>query len=349
VRSFVQPFALAVLALASACSRARRSEPVDTGAASSGDATVVVEGSVHAGREIAPAEGAFDDSNQLEASPDGGGEDYTRVVASLIRAEVAGTRPGAFLDTFRRAPDKEKERLRYAASDALQDPEMTAWIDPSPELSRAALWLASSITPPDLAAAENVRVEARIAAFSGWDRYIYHLIIVPGYTPLDQREPLPGVHPVARARLEAAAKAYRADLAPFIMVSGGNVYPRGTPYYEGVEMKRALVAMGIPEHDIVLEARARHSTTNLRNAGRFMLTHGLKRALVTPPGGGIAGSRVFDQAFYFANPEHSTFHSRCERELGFRIGELQEAGPDRVAFVPTRDVLRTNYRDPLDP
>ena len=63
-------------------------------------------------------------------------------------------------------------------------------------------------------------------------------------------------------------------------------------------MKRALLGIGIPKDSIIVEARARHSTTNLRNAGRYMLSHGLVRGLVTPPGGGIGGSRVFDQTFY---------------------------------------------------
>jgi hypothetical protein len=107
--------------------------------------------------------------------------------------------------------------------------------------------------------------------------------------------------------------------------------------------------MGVAEDVILVEARARHSTTNLRNAGRYMIARGLARALVCAPGGGIGGSRVFDQAFYFSHPVISTFHGRCERELGYRVGERAEAGPGRAAFTPAPEVARLDYKDPLDP
>jgi hypothetical protein len=345
MRPLALTLACSILALGTACSRARRSEPAEAGTSSGGG----VEVGQLLDDQQPVVEAAFDDAAELETGAEGSGASYGKVVSGLLRKEISGTQPGAFVDTFRRASDPEKDRLRRAAAEALAAPDMTGWIDEDPDRQHAALWVSTTLTPPDAAAAENVKVEARLASFSGWERYPYQVIVVPGYTPLDAREAAPGVHPIARARLEEAVRARREGMAPFILVSGGNVYPPGTPYYEGVEMKRALVAMGVPEDGIIVEARARHSTTNLRNAGRFMLARGMKRALVTPPGGGVGGSRVFDQTFYFSNPEISTFHGRCERELGFRVGELEEAGPGRVAFTPSKDVQRFNYRDPLDP
>lgn len=349
------------IAFATSCSRSQRDEPTpveaappaaeppDPVAAAPSDDCETETGYLLGGREPSPADNAFDDAHELDVGTAAIGAEYTQVVASLMRAEISGTQPGAFLDTFRRASDGEKDRMRRAAATALEDAGLVEWIESSAERKQAALWLSTTITPPDVAKAENVKAEARVAAFTQWDRYAYDVIIVPGYTPLDTREALPGVHPVARARLDEAARAHREGQAPFILVSGGNVYPAGTPYYEGIEMKRALLASGIPEDAIIVEARARHSTSNLRNAGRFMMAHGLSRALITPPGGGVAGSRVFDQTFYFSNPEISTFHGRCERELGYRVGTLTEAGPSRVSFTPSREVQRFNYRDPLDP
>ena len=99
----------------------------------------------------------------------------------------------------------------------------------------------------------------------------------------------------------------------------------------------------------MVEARARHSTTNLRNAGRFLVERGLESAVITTLGGGLFGGELFDQDFYFSHPNLSTFHARCERELGYPVGELMSCGEHHTVFVPSSDVLRVGYRDPLDP
>src|SRR6185503_8834544 len=103
-----------------------------------------------------------------------------------------------------------------------------------------------------------------------------------------------------------------------------------------------LLRMGMKEERVIVEARARHSTTNLRNAGRVMLEHGIRAALITTLGGGLFGSDLFGQDFYFANPILSTFYARCERELGYRVGELNDAGDAHVEFVPSESVRRLN-------
>jgi hypothetical protein len=89
--------------------------------------------------------------------------------------------------------------------------------------------------------------------------------------------------------------------------------------------------------------------TNLRNAGRLLLQHGLGRALVVTLGGGAFGSDAFGQDFYFAHPTLSTFHARCDRQLGYRVGELEEDGDHRIAFTPAPAVARVMFRDALDP
>lgn len=288
---------------------------------------------------------AFDDADELRDA-DATVADYVRLVAALLRADLSGTRPGAVLGMFASADAAVRDQLRFAAVDALADPALRAWIDASPRRVKGAMEVARAMTPPDVAAGENEAAEARVRAFSAWWRYPYQLIIVPGYTPPGLRRARPGVHPIARRRLVEAARAFREGQAPFVLLSGGNVRPRGTPYYEGLEMKPVLVGLGVPADAIIVDARARHSTTNLRNAGRFMLAHGLREALVTAPGGGIG---PFDQAFYFAHAETSTFHARCERELGYRVGTLHAAGAGRAAYSPAPEVMRIDYRDPLDP
>jgi hypothetical protein len=99
-----------------------------------------------------------------------------------------------------------------------------------------------------------------------------------------------------------------------------------------------------------VEGKARHSTTNLRNAGRFMLEDGhkdkFKSALVLTDGG---------QAFYFS--EHAltfgAFHGRSQSELGYTVGRLngtlQQNGNIEVDFRPSEDVKRRNKTDILDP
>ena len=140
-----------------------------------------------------------------------------------------------------------------------------------------------------------------------------------------------------------------AGTAPFFLLSGGNVHPRGTPYHEGTQMKQALLGMGVPADRILVDPRARSSMTNLRNAGRLLLAHGHRRALVVTLGAGLFGSDVFGQDFYFANPDLSTFHLRCERELGYRLGDLEKDGDHRIAFTISPEVTRIAFRDALDP
>ena len=114
-------------------------------------------------------------------------------------------------------------------------------------------------------------------------------------------------------------------------------------------MKRALVARGIPTERVLVDARARHSTTNLRNAGRIMRSLGMARALIATLGGGLFGSDLFGQDFYFSNPTLSTFYARCDSELGYRVGALDPVDDGLISLVPSPDVARVGFRDALDP
>jgi hypothetical protein len=195
--------------------------------------------------------------------------------------------------------------------------------------------------------AENQLANAAVASFTGWARYPYQVIVVPGYTPVDQKTPQPGVNATGMDRLRQAKKDFDSGKAPFILLSGGAVHPPGTPYFEALEMKKALLAMGVPPERVIVDCMARHSTTNLRNAGRYMLEHGMKTALVTT-------SR--DQDFYFSHPTISTFNLRCREDLGYTLGDLHDGedgflglGGRHSIFSPSPDVMRLNPNDPLDP
>ena len=293
---------------------------------------------------------AFDDADELEPSPaQVSDRDLAALLASLVRAELTGARPRALETTIRAAPSADHHRLLLCLGDALQDGELAGWIDEDDQRRRSALALVRALVPPDPGAAHNARAMAGIRAFAEWDRFEHRLLVVPGYTPIDARAATPGVHPVARRRLQMAVDDVRANKAPFVLVSGGNVYPRGTPYFEALEMKAALVAMGIAEDRILVDARARHTTTNLRNAGRLMRALGISKAVIVTKGGGVGGSDFFGQDFYLANPTLSTFHLRCERELGYRVGDLHAVDDGRIELTPSAEVDRPSYRDPLDP
>ena len=167
----------------------------------------------------------------------------------------------------------------------------------------------------------------------------YDLLIVPGHTPADAKEPLAHVDPVAAARLDEALALYREGKSRIVLVSGGNVAPPNTPYTEALTMKAYLIEHGLPESAIVVEPCARHSTTNLRNAGRFMLKYHLRTALVVTSA---------DQAFYFGNGGISSFEARSQADLGYMVGELKNKTTTSVEFAPSDDVLRRGP-DALDP
>lgn len=182
---------------------------------------------------------------------------------------------------------------------------------------------------------ENALVSARLRGLGPSER-AGPLILLPGYARDDFSD---GLHPRAEARARRAARALRALDGVAILVSGGNVHPAGTPWNEALQLKRALRALGVPEERIALEPFARHTTTNLRNAGRFMLAHGLERAVVVSGPG---------QSFYVSRWEITTFDARCRRELGHDVGRLFPLGLHRTRFRPSPRCVEAGP-DPLDP
>jgi hypothetical protein len=175
--------------------------------------------------------------------------------------------------------------------------------------------------------------------------YRYDLLIVPGYTPLKAERPMRLADlPAARQRVELAAQEFLDGRAPYVFVTGGSVYPAGTPHNEALMMREYLMELGVSPSRILVDPHARHSTTNLRNAGRLMLELSLSRALI------ITGfeSPVFSQGFYFGNPTLSTFTLRCRKELGYCVGELISIDDNRIEFTPDPACLTPSYDDPLD-
>ena len=186
--------------------------------------------------------------------------------------------------------------------------------------------------------AENARA-VELARQSAPNPRGFHALIVPGYTPPDAKSASADLDPIAKERLFRAVLALKAQRAPFVIVSGGNVYPADTPYNEALQMKRYLRALGVPEERILIEPCSRYSYTNLRNAGRMMLALGMWRGLVITS---------YDQAFYLSRPLATTFRVRTTAKLGYWLGNLQIVLGQDVLFVPSTAVFARG-RDPLDP
>jgi hypothetical protein len=185
---------------------------------------------------------------------------------------------------------------------------------------------------------ENKAALARIPQMD-WEKYPYTCIVVPGIGPDTPEVPLSSG---GRANCQLAAIEFKARKAPFILLSGGYVHPNKTKYCEAVEMRRELIdKLGIPADAIIIDPHARHTTTNIRNAGRLVYRYGFpfdSPALVTSNASQIA--TVVSQGFA----------RRCNRELGYepcRIGD--RVSPNELVIWFKKDALEADSLSPLDP
>ncbi|MFN8671947.1 MAG: YdcF family protein [Candidatus Sericytochromatia bacterium] len=180
----------------------------------------------------------------------------------------------------------------------------------------------------------------------------YDTIIVPGYTPLGAKNPTP-LTDKAKERLKTAVEDFRSGKAPFILVSGGSVHPESTRVNEAKVMRDYLIKeLKVPEDRILVEGIARHSTTNLRNAGRMMLEHGLKNGvIVSDPGfmGMVSQTDYFNMVFF--NLRYLNNHGQWSPgEIKPVEENFMGIGNKRNLFTPSQGVNKKDYvNDPLDP
>ena len=170
-----------------------------------------------------------------------------------------------------------------------------------------------------------------------FSRYPYSLLLTLGAGPDQYGQP---ISPGGMLRSSMAARSYFDGLAPFIVVSGGRVHPYKTPYIEALEMKKYLMqVLGVPEEAILIDPHARHTTTNLRNTSRILLTYGFPQDKFA-----IVNSSVphIDAVQNMAD--------RCMRELGYIPYELGKRISDVIVeFKPRIESLTINPDEPLDP
>jgi hypothetical protein len=172
-----------------------------------------------------------------------------------------------------------------------------------------------------------------------WSAYRYSAMIIPGSGPEVTEMPL---SQLGKLHVRLAANRFaRGDVA-FIIVSGGRAHPRATRFAEAIEMRTALIERyGVPADAIVIEPYARHTTTNLRNAARLLVTMGAPLTKDT---------LVVSNPVQSANIESAVFAERNRKELGYEPGKIgQRLSPTELEFVPSSESVRVDPHDPLDP
>jgi hypothetical protein len=173
---------------------------------------------------------------------------------------------------------------------------------------------------------------------TNFSAYPYSIILVPGLGP---EQPGVSLDPGGARRCEAAVKRYRNGLAPFIVVSGGNVHPFKTPFNEAEQMKKYMVGqLGVPADAVIIEPHARHTTTNIRNTCRLIYR------LHMPADKPLLIVTDSSQNSYIAQRMAQT----AMRDLGYLpYQQLKKLSDEETTFLPVSTCLHTDPSDPLDP
>ena len=129
----------------------------------------------------------------------------------------------------------------------------------------------------------------------GWCRWVY--VQIESYASQDQAAPSAAIgvfgaaeydgrpSPVYRARLDHALELYHHGIAPLIITLGGN---GGDQYNEGAVGREYLMAMGVPEEDIIAETESRNTEESARRIAVIARANGLSRLVIV-----IDGTHLF--------------------------------------------------------
>jgi uncharacterized SAM-binding protein YcdF (DUF218 family) len=125
----------------------------------------------------------------------------------------------------------------------------------------------------------------------GWSRWVY--VQIETYASLDQAAPSDAIcvfgaaeydgrpSPVYRARLDHALSLYKRGIAPLIITLGG---AGGDQYSEGAVGQEYLMAMGVPEEDIIAETVSRDTEESARRIAVIARANGLRRLVIVSDG-----------------------------------------------------------------
>ena len=315
-------------------------------AACSADLTCRAQALIWTDQEAAAVRRAAAAATPLVAADDGLAAQADREIAGInviVRTYALGAPPATAIDGPGTLSPQDRQ-ARLQAADWLADTPRagsTQAFDPSIDYALALLDVSDRI---DAIGHEPLSGGANAAAMTraktlDWRRYRYGAMIVTGVGPEIEGEPL---SPFGKYHLRLAAQRFAQGDVAFIIVSGGRAHPRGTPFTEADEMRKALIERyRIPPDAIVGEPYARHTTTNLRNASR----------LLTQMGAPADGETII-----ICNPlqssyiESARFTERNAAELGYQPGRIvRRVSPTELVFRPARAADRVDPRDPLDP
>ena len=238
-------------------------------------------------------------------------------------------------------PKVVEKNVKIAVELAGLDPDSADTDEPSLNISASLLYAAGRIE-----AIQQISVQQKLnkmtstrARFLKWKSYKYSVILALGVGPDDLKTPLS-----ASSKLNVAmvARLYFDKQAPIIVVSGANVHPRGTDYYESFEMRKALMEdYGVPADAILVEPFARHTTTNLRDTCRLLKS---------------VGAPLDQTALMVSNVDHinyagsEAFAARAMNDLGYVPATIgNRASPTSLEFRANPICSLIDPSDPLDP
>lgn len=172
-----------------------------------------------------------------------------------------------------------------------------------------------------------------------WEEYAYSSILVFGSGPTKKGV---SISPTSKERCRMGAALFKKEKAPFIIVSGGAVHPYGTTFFEAQEMKKYMVdSLGISAASIMIEPHARHTTTNIRDANRILLS---QKVPIDQPVLGVTSKSHID---YIVSDR---FDDVFKRDLGVipYVG-MKRVSDTTVSYYPTVSSFQINSCQPLDP
>ncbi|MCW6535433.1 YdcF family protein [Sphingomonas lycopersici] len=297
-------------------------------------------------REAAAMRRAVAQTQGLPAADDTPAAQVDREIAginTIVRTYALGAIPATAIDGPGAVSPQDHQARLQAADWLAETPRdgSAQRLDPSIDYALALLDVSDrtdAIGHEPLTAGANAAAMARAKTLD-WHRYRYSAMIVTGVGPEIEGEPL---SPFGKYHLRLAARRFAQGDIAFILLTGGRAHPRATPFTEADEMRKALIdRYGVSPDAIVTEPYARHTTTNLRNAGRLLARLGAPLEAET-----VIVCNPLQSAYI----ESAKFAERNAAELGYQPGKVvRRVSPTELVFRPSRASERVDPRDPLDP
>ena len=272
-------------------------------------------------------------------------EEAVRGINHIIDVYVAGQDP-KYPDidrvSFEVNSNEYRSKLKNELN-ALNEENHTLFFQPFLRFALRALALNNRDEAGRYFPLESGENEAAVAYLEtvNWDDFDYAFALALGDGP-NEPDDEPNISVGGKRNADQAVFLYQQGKVPLVVMSGGHVKPFQVPYSEGIEMKKYVMEThNIPENRILVETQARHTTTNMRNAGRLIFRYGIpsdKKALVT------------SSESHINTIEASSFNRRSLEEMNHIPAEIYNRISEiYLEFTAKIEVLHLDSSDPLDP